>query len=368
MTTSDSGGEAKKDEEDKLNIDEGEGGEEGDEDDDDNDDDDDADDDDDDEDDDLVLEGVVVRNLDVSDEDDDDENYGDDKDDESDKDRNLEDDERRPTASDPSISERKSSGIGSGGRVRKKRKPNDEVLAVDFTFCDMDEKYFHGLKSLIHSTSSVYHEHSSALADLMIENVAVGTVVGTSLEDSNEADVFGFASVLNVTSYQKSPAIQFLKQLSLDHCPPEHAKDLGVALSGKTNRPAGFFLHGRMINMPMEIVLVLHQQLVLDMDWAVDNADVDTEAERKALDFGAFVRLAPCHLENRSIVYKYFDDEIFAQNAEFSYTLDVPRIDGTVTEKQRVCVMVLTKTGHRAAMADLSKLIHGSSSSHNRLK
>jgi BCCIP len=354
MATPDSGGfEAKKDEEDRLAIDDGEGGEEGDD-----DDDDDADADDDEDDDDLVLEGVVVRNLDVSDDDDEDENYGDEKDDESDKDGNLEDDERRPTAtaSDPSTSKRESSGC----RVRKKRKPNDELLEVDFTFCDMDEKYFHGLKSLIHSTSSVYQEHSSALADLMIENVAIGTIVGTSLEDSSEADVFGFASVLNVTTYQKSPAIQFLKQLCLDHCPPEHTKDLGMALSGKTNHPAGFFLHGRMINMPMEIVLILHQQLVLDMDWAIDNANVDSDAERKALDFGAFVRLAPCHLENRLIVYKYFDDEVFAQNAEFSFTLDVPKTDGTVTEKQQVCVMVLMKTGHRAAMADLSKLIHGS--------
>ena len=40
--------------------------------------------------------------------------------------------------------------------------------------------------------------------------------------------------------------------------------------------------------MPIEIVEVLHQQLVLDMDWAVKNAD-GGEEERKSLDFGAFV-------------------------------------------------------------------------------
>ena len=53
-----------------------------------------------------------------------------------------------------------------------------------------------------------------------------------------------------------------------------------------------------MVNMPLEIVEVLQQQLVADMDWAVSNAE-GGEAERKSLDFGAFVRIAPATVSSR---------------------------------------------------------------------
>jgi len=141
-----------------------------------------------------------------------------------------------------------------------------------------------------------------------------------------------------------------------------------VVLSGKTKRPAGFFIHARMVNIPLEITEVLHQQLVLDMDWAVENAE-GGEDERKALDFGVLIRMAPTHrIENESIAYRYFDDEVFANRAEFTYTFDVPKNkrkgekiaddDGDGQAKQ-CTVIVMTKTGHRDAMKDLSKLIHG---------
>jgi hypothetical protein len=129
-----------------------------------------------------------------------------------------------------------------------------------------------------------------------------------------------------------------------------------TVLSGKTKRPAGFLMHGRMVNLPLEIVEVLHQQLVLDMDWAVENAE-GGEEERKSLDFGAFVRIAPAMPgDHGSVEYKYFDDEIFATNAEFVYQIDAPKNFGSET-KQLCCVIVMTKTGHRAAMKELRKLI-----------
>lgn len=307
-------------------------------------------------DDDLNLEGVLVRNSDISDEEDDETSSSD----------NDVNDAKVATArlieSDNVAKKSKRNQFSSENttnRPKRKKKTNDETLEVDFTFCDMDEKYFHGLKSLLNSTSTVYQEHSSALADLMIENISIGTVVGTSLEDESEADVFGFASVLNVSTYHESPSIQFLKSFCMKHCPAEHQKELEVCLSGTTKRPAGFFLHSRMINMPLEIVGVLHEQLVLDMDWAVNNSDGD-DTERKALDFGAFVRLAPCEKESGggSIIYKYFDDEIFAGQSEFCYTVNAPK-SYSKEDKQLITVMVLTKTGHRAAMKDLKRLISG---------
>jgi hypothetical protein len=239
---------------------------------------------------------------------------------------------------------------------RKRKKSGPEIVHVEFEFWDMKEKFFHGLKTLLDSSSPIYaaRGYSSALADLMIENVAVGTVVST--EGDEEGIAYGFASVLNVTTYGSQECIQHLKTSCLDNCPPPHKAELETVLSGKTKRPAGFLLHSRMINLPLEIVLVLHQQLVLDMDWAVEHAE-GGEDERKSLDFGAFVRLAPATPgEHGSLLYKYFDDEIFANNAEFVYTVNAPKSFGSEV-KQLVSVIVMTKTGHRDAMKELEQLV-----------
>jgi protein BCP1 len=228
----------------------------------------------------------------------------------------------------------------------------------------MDEKFFHGLKT--HLLSQIaYAPFSSSLADLMIENISVGTVVSTS---DGEDNVYGFASVLNVTSYNDQQCIQDLKQLCLKNCPNAHRSDVETVLSGKTKRPAGFFIHGRMVNLPLEITLVLHEQLVLDMDWAVKHAD-GGEEERKSLDFGAFVLLAPCYLDSttKQIVYNNFDDEIFAGCAEFTYTMELKKTsffdsnngNGNGKESSLVNVIVLTKTGHREGMKELKKLVAG---------
>ena len=234
----------------------------------------------------------------------------------------------------------------------------------------MDEKYFHGIKSLLHSSSVFHQPHSSPLSDLMIENVAIGTVVSTAMEDAHEPDVFGFGSVLNIKTYQEHEVVQYIKHFCLQNCPatisPPQKQELELCWSGTTKRPVGLFLHGRMINMPLEIVLVLHEQLVADMDWAVQNANVDeTPDERKAHDFGALIRLAPAERDSTMVVYKYFDDEIFLGRSEFHYVVDVTSSSGrsstnqSSNSKQCIVVMVLTKTGHRLAMDDLKQLVHG---------
>lgn len=296
------------------------------------------------EDDDLVLEGVLIRNQDVSDSDDS-------SDDSSDDDDDDEEDQKPVAASNKKAGDNKK----VEKRKRKKNKPSGpDITQVDFTFWDMNEKFFYGIKTLLHSSSSVYAPQSSSLSDLMIENVSVGTIIST--EGDVDGNVFGFASVLNVTTNGSDNCIKYLKKFCLDKCPEQHKTEMETVLSGKTKRPAGFLLHSRMVNLPLEICEILHQQLVLDMDWAVENAEGGAE-ERKSLDFGAFVRLAPATPGNGSAVdYKYFDDEIFANNAEFVYTIDAPKREGA--ELKQLCrVIVMTKTGHRDAMKELKKLV-----------
>jgi BCCIP len=263
---------------------------------------------------------------------------------------------RRPAESDVVLTKTKHE------KKKKKRRSSSspDTIQVSFTFHDMDEKFFHGLKSLLHNSSTVYQPFSSELADLMIDNVSVGTVIST--EGDAENNVYGFASVLNLRTYKDSKAIQNLRDLCALNCPARHLEDLQLVLSGSTKRPAGLLLHGRMINLPLDITLVLHQQLVLDMDWAVENAE-GGEEERKSLDFGAFVRIAPCQQGGgggggggTTLLYRFFDDEVFAGRAEFSFTIDAPKSYSREVPL-KLQVMVLTKTGHRQAMKDLEQMV-----------
>lgn len=300
----------------------------------------------DDEDEDLILEGVLVRNPEVSD-----------SDDESSSSSSEEEESKPPPfKKHKADANKKNNETPSQYQKKKKKKPKEgpDLVEVDFTFCDMAEKYFHGLKTLLTSTSPIFAAASSGLADIMIKNVSVGTVISTERDD--DGTIFGYASVLNVTTYQEEPAIQALKKKCLEKCPAAHKSELQVVLSGKTKRPAGFYMQGRMVNLPLEIVEVLHQQLVLDMDWAVENAQ---GVDRKSLDFGAFVRIAPAYQTSGVTYYKYFDDEIFSQHAEFKFEMELAKIHG-IEEIPFCVVLVLTKTGHRAGMQSLKQMVNGS--------
>lgn len=324
----------------------------------------------------LVLEGVAVRNPDASDSDDDDDSVS------------SEEEDAAPTKKKAKSNINTKSDTSNKPKKSKKKSNEPDTIQVEFLFCDMNEKFFHGIKTLVHH-HSIHSPHSSQLADLILGNVAVGTVLSTddpnatppqiaktSKSKSDKAstatplpqddpNVFAFASIINLTAHNSSPCIQSLKQLCLKHCPSQHKSDLETVLSGKTKRPAGFLFQERMVNVPLEITEELHKQLVLDMDWAVKNAEGGDE-ERKSLDFGAFVRLAPCYGGSgggggaaNSLIYKYFDDEVFATNAEFVFSFEAPKMFEGDEEGLTCGVIVMTKTGHRAAMKELGKMING---------
>ena len=330
----------------------------------------------------LVLEGVLIRNPDASDDDDECVSSEDDKDEDPEPvKKKVKKSNKSNLKTVISVHSGNEKQNNSRKQTRKAAEPEIQMIQVEFLFCDMNEKFFHGMKTLLHR-HSIHSPHSSQLADLIIENVSVGTVLTTDDPNSpapvtkasktkssaaplteDEPNVFGFASVINLTTHHSAPCIQCLKTLCLEHCPSNYQAEMETVLSGKTKRPAGFFFQERMVNVPLEIAEDLHKQLVLDIDWAVDNAE-GGEDERKSLDFGAFVRLAPCLASGdtggmNNVIYKYFDDEIFASNAEFFYTFEAPKMFEGDEQVPLCSVIVMTKTGHRAAMKDLAKMIHG---------
>uniref|UniRef100_A0A7S1B3P3 Uncharacterized protein n=1 Tax=Corethron hystrix TaxID=216773 RepID=A0A7S1B3P3_9STRA len=317
----------------------------------------------------LVLEGTLENVSDV-------ENAGDSDDEDEEDDGEDEDDsppdKKRRKGNDGPASKRSK----KSKKAKRKKDPEDEVLRVEFQFCEVNERYFHGIKSFL-AVNPVHAGHSSALSDAILAHVFVGTVVSTSGDRGPDVpgdDVYAFASVLNVRGDVLQPAeviesssaphpLADLRALCREKCPPQHRKEMSAVLDGSHARPAGFLLQGRMANVPLEIVLEMHRQLVLDLDWAAEHAE-GTEKERKALDYGVLVVLAPATRGGGGgLLYRNFEDDIFCSVAEFTYTFELPGVrsfGGTDGEKQYCTAIVMTKTGHRQGMKDLEQMVQGS--------
>ncbi|MGK3742069.1 MAG: hypothetical protein ACI90V_008923 [Bacillariaceae sp.] len=332
---------------------------------------------------DLVLEGVLVRNPDASDSSSDEYDNGDDSDEDDGPLSSSEDEnedskppakkqkQQQQTPQQQDINKKKGNDNDKKKKKKKKKgKPGPEIVPMEFTFCDMNEKFFHGIKALLTSSSPIYLScNSSNLTDLMITNVAIGTVISTIYEykDGMKHDpeydnvVYGFASVLNVTTHQNTESIKYLKKICLQKCPSSKKTELDMVLSGNTKRPCGFLFQCRMVNLPLEIVDVLHSQLILDMDHATDKVSKNggSEEQRKSLDYGVFIRIAPTYKEGSTgTYYKYFDDEILANHAEYTYEIELPKTYG-MEETPYCTVIVLTKIGHRSAIKNLKNMVNG---------
>jgi len=286
---------------------------------------------------------------------------------------------------------------------------SSSTIQVEFTFCELDEKFFHGIKSLVHHGGTVYQKYASRFADCMTSSssssaAAVGTVVSTDGDVDNTA--YGFAAVLGYRQQKEEyrDAMQFLVDacgLNTDDekkkkknggsggCPAEYRKKMERALlsqvdsgeeegGGKSHKKkkhkrgnsssndnnCGFLLHGRMMNLPLEITLVLHQQLLLDMEWAVEQQRKQQTKTGSGeavpdYDYSSIVRLAPCQRDKKNghaLVYKYFDDEVLAGRADVVYTVDAPK-SYSKEDDQLLSVMLLTRQQHRDAIQDLERMI-----------
>lgn len=194
---------------------------------------------------------------------------------------------------------------------------------MEFLFCDVDTRYWDGMKTLL-SCEPMYASQSSDLATAMIENTVVGTVVTTE----DQEDVFAVSSVIHCTKFDDN---NWMKKFCLKSYP---------SLSVKSS---GFYIHARVINVPLKIVETLHQQLLLDIEWANKN-----ESGKEELQW--LILFSPCC----NNIYKYFEDDVFASNSELVVPVDVPICKG---EDKQCKMIVMTKAQYQSSVEELSKLL-----------
>ncbi|XP_069913177.1 BRCA2 and CDKN1A-interacting protein isoform X7 [Oryctolagus cuniculus] len=83
-------------------------------------------------------------------------------------------------------------------------------------------------------------------------------------DDMDEDEIFGFISLLNLTERKGTPCAEQIKELVLSCCEKSCEKSVVEqldALLQDASKPVGFLLSERLMNVPPQVALPMHQQL-----------------------------------------------------------------------------------------------------------
>jgi hypothetical protein len=147
-----------------------------------------------------------------------------------------------------------------------------EIVDMAFDFNDMKEEYSYGIaKMLKHLNSN--EPDALKLAEVISHQDVVGTAV--CCDEGN--DVFAYATVLPLQMVKDDENFGPIISDLLSACtklPPSEEKDTIVSHIGGAKVPStGLFLHGRFMNLPLQLCGALHSNLVDDVNWAKDHSD-----------------------------------------------------------------------------------------------
>ncbi|XP_044153105.1 BRCA2 and CDKN1A-interacting protein [Bufo gargarizans] len=147
----------------------------------------------------------------------------------------------------------------------------NEEVNVDFEAHTMSDGDHDGIKKLLKQLFLKAHVNTKELADLLIQQNHIGSVIKQSEaseecdEDEGEEDhVFGFISLLNLTERKDTPCAEQIGELLLSRC--EKSCDQSVVeqldkILNDNSKPVGLLLSERFINVPAQIALPMYQQL-----------------------------------------------------------------------------------------------------------
>ncbi|KAK2820539.1 hypothetical protein Q5P01_023498 [Channa striata] len=146
----------------------------------------------------------------------------------------------------------------------------DEEVIVDFEAHAISHNDFSGIKKLLLQLFLKAHVNTSEMTDIIIQQNHVGSVIKQAEipEDSDDDDpdeVFGFVTMLNLTERKDVQCVEELKELIMDQCAKNSTQSVTEQLEKILNdnsKPVGLLLSERFINVPPQIALPLHKQLL----------------------------------------------------------------------------------------------------------
>ncbi|TNN73848.1 Protein BCCIP [Liparis tanakae] len=175
-------------------------------------------------------------------------------------------------SSDEDPEEDGDSGEDSG---ESEEEINEEVM-VDFEAHAISNNDYNGVKKLLQQLFLKAHVNISEMTDLIIQQNHIGSVIKQAEvpEDSDDEDpdeVFGFITLLNLTERKDVQCVEELKELIVDQCEkcstPSMTEEL-EQIFNDADKPVGLLLTERFINVPPQIALPLHKQLLEELEEA----------------------------------------------------------------------------------------------------
>lgn len=180
-------------------------------------------------------------------------------------------------------------------------------------------------------------------------------------------------------THAKNEAVSAVVALLLKKCPVAQRSALAAVL-GAPNRPdlansavrAGLLLSERVVNLPLQLVPLLHRCLAEDIEWAAKSAE--REAAREGFDFTHFVRLSLADTAaDGSTFFARFEDEIFyeegggkaselAEKDNFTFRFGIAPLKAVKKECRgaaaRVCIVqVLERKSLRRAVDSIAAMV-----------
>ncbi|XP_041985185.1 protein BCCIP homolog [Aricia agestis] len=156
----------------------------------------------------------------------------------------------------------------------------EEQVQADFEGRNPEECDFHGIKQLLRQLFLKSNVDLSALAQIIISQNYVGSVVKQCLdeveEDDDEEDgsdgVFGITTVINLTKRKDEKCIQEIRQLLTtlaNENADEKTKSLVNKILAESSNHVGLVINERILNIPAAISVPLFSSLQNELQKAI---------------------------------------------------------------------------------------------------
>ncbi|CAK79692.1 unnamed protein product (macronuclear) [Paramecium tetraurelia] len=199
----------------------------------------------------------------------------------------------------------------------------EEEVNLDFVFLDPNQKQFHSIKTFINGYLEGISFKSSELANIICDQVELGTMVGQEDEDN----VFGFTTILNIGEIKSNAIGEILhyvdtksQQYNKQHQQLQHIF--------QTPKKIGLFINERILNLAPQLVPILHNQLKEDINWLQKE---DPSNSLTNLDY--LLVITKCFKDNdqqkqtqkkstsdlNDLIFQKFEDFVFLQKSVVSF-------------------------------------------------
>ncbi|XP_037091416.1 protein BCCIP homolog [Pollicipes pollicipes] len=265
----------------------------------------------------------------------------------------------------------------------------DQNVMVDFEGRCPTQTDYHGIRQLLLPLLPRAHINWGELADTIISQNYVGSVLkqceleGPDADDDDEEDamdadsdkeVYGVTTVINLTERRELEAVRQLTQTLLARCKasgaPEAVQQRLAAVLGSTAEHTGLIINERFVNIPIQICMPLLTML---------RDEIEAAAKKMPYNFTHYIVIAKVHrakskkkakVHDAKTIWVNGEEELLDKAAECSFEFSVASetdtaVDGGWTDRDTLLtpyrrVLLLPAGALSEALEQIRRALRGS--------